>query len=165
MEKWQEQYAENTAEIQRLSNFYASSAQGFADWYSERREACERIRALRDENLKLLEEYLFPTLDELHSAGEETIRNLDAFSDALMDWKTNLDCGVYTAIHDALLSVFRVRKDRGNVIRELYKLGMGYYIISAAFSKESRRTIRPRSHFRMKCSLRRRVRISATTMK
>ena len=129
MEKWQEQYAENTAEIQRLSNFYASSAQGFADWYSERREACERIRALRDENLKLLEEYLFPSLDELHSAGEETIRNLDAFSDALMDWKTNLDCGVYTAIHDALLSVFRVRKDRGNVIRELYKLGMGYYYL------------------------------------
>ena len=46
-----------------------------------------------------------------------------------MDWKTNLDCGVYVSIHEALLSLYRVKRDRARIIRQLYKLGMGLYYL------------------------------------
>jgi len=124
---YQEQYVSNVREIAALSSFYDTSAPDFEAWYEAHRAARTRMARLRAECIDLLNENLFPTLDELHSASEDTIASLEAFADQLMDWKTNLDCGVYVIIHDALLRFYRVRKERNSVIKELYKLGMGLY--------------------------------------
>ena len=85
---------------------------------------------LSEKNMALLSDHLFPTLDELPGAGSEVIAELEAFADKLMDWSTNLDCGVYVVIHDALLSLYRLRRDRNGIIKELYKLGMGLYYLN-----------------------------------
>ena len=129
MENWQKTYIENTRSISRLSNFFASEGSAPETWAADRQKAREQCVLLRKENISLLNRYLFPALDELHSLDSTSVDALVAFADELLDWKTNLDPGVYVVIHDALLSVARVRKDTDAVIRELYKLGMGYYYL------------------------------------
>lgn len=127
MQAYQERYIENTKKIADKINFYRGKGSDFDSWYSERRELQQEISRLREDNLRLLNENLFPTLDELYSASAETIKDLEDFAAALLDWQTNLDCGVYLVIHDSLLSLCRARKDRNGVIRELYLVGMGLY--------------------------------------
>ena len=126
MQPYQTQYADNVREIAALRS-PAVAGLGFEEWYARRKEASARIDALRKENIALLEEHLFPLLDDLHNAGEESIRELEEFASVLMDWTTNLDCGIYVLIHDSLLSLYRFRRDRDRIIKELYLLGMGLY--------------------------------------
>ncbi|MBR0386033.1 MAG: hypothetical protein IJI05_05760, partial [Erysipelotrichaceae bacterium] len=127
MKEYQNQYIENTREITRLSDFFTTPVTTFEEWYHQRRLAQEKIAELHNRNMLLLNEHLFPLLDSLHDAGEEEIKDLEEFAAILMDWNTNLDCGIYVLIHEALLSMYRVRKDRNNIIKELYMVGMGLY--------------------------------------
>lgn len=129
MEAYQEQYLANTQKIAELSDLYRVSAPGSADTVPEYREAEARIAELRQDNIRLLNEYLFPALDSLFGASREVTDGLEKFAGRLMDWKTNLDCGLYVVIHKALLSLQRVRQDRAGLLRELYQLGMGYYYL------------------------------------
>ncbi len=124
---YQEKYVENTREIVMLSDFNVGSGQDFESWYSRQKQAEERMLMLKADNMEILNSCLFPALDQLHSADEASIRDLEEFAGKLMDWRTNLDCGIYLAIHDALLSYYRLRKDRNNIIKELYMAGMGMY--------------------------------------
>ena len=130
MERWQTRYIENT---RRIREVYLAQAARISEETVP--GACHdpvpqaEAARLREENIDLLNRYLFPALDELHSADSDAIAQLAAFADELMDWQTNLDCGIYVVIHDALLSVYRLRKDRNAVIAELYKLGMGQYYL------------------------------------
>ena len=124
---YQEKYVNNAREIFELMSANGGADDGFRAWLEQRRAGLSRMEALRRENVELLNAFLFPSLDGLHSADAETLSALEAFADALLDWRTNLDCGVYIVIHDALLSFHRVRRDRNQVIKELYKLGMGLY--------------------------------------
>ena len=127
MEPYQARYIENVKEIARLSDMYTDASLSFQDWYAARRRAEEQMEALRQENIGLLNGRLFPVLDELHNASKETLKNLEEFAAALMDWSSNLDCGTYVLIHDSLLSMYRIRRDRDQIIKELYQLGMGLY--------------------------------------
>lgn len=127
MEEYQERYAANLREISSLMAFYGENMPSFAQWLQERQEAKERIALLRRENLSLLGENLFPTLDRLHEASPETLAALQDFAAVLMDWRTNLDVGIYLVIHEALLSLARVRRERENLVKECYMVGMGHY--------------------------------------
>ena len=127
MESYQERYIENVRTIDSLNDYSQEPGEDFSAWYEKRLHNEALSEELRQENIRILNESFFPVLDHLHDADEKTLRELDEFADALMDWKNNLDCGLYVLIHDALLSRCRVRKDRSGTIRELYKLGMGIY--------------------------------------
>ena len=144
---YQTKYVENLREILRLCDLYAHTDLPFEAWYEGRRQAEARLLELKAENTRLLTEELFPVLDQLHEASPETIQSLDEFADVLMDWKTNLDCGIYVLIHDAFLSLCRYRKDRAGIIRELYKLGMGLYYLNRMVQSMSR-PYRARFYFR-----------------
>ena len=132
MQPYQQQYIENAQEIMRLGDFYRVPRTDFSTWFAIEKSNRQRMLRLKRENIELLNRNLFPTLDELHEANQERIDELIAFADALLDWKTNLDCGVYVSIHEALLSLYRVRRDRNRIISELYKLGMGLYYMDRA---------------------------------
>ena len=132
MQPYQRQYIENVREIMRLSDFYSVPRTDFSSWYSAEKANSTHMAELKQENIELLNRYLFPTLDALHEADDACIDELILFADTLMDWKTNLDCGVYVTIHEALLSLYRVRHERNRIIRELYKLGMGLYYLDRA---------------------------------
>ncbi len=126
MRDWQEQYLAQVKEAAELTRISGAEEDGFDRFLA----AQERLAFLREENNRLLSESLFPALDALFGMKEEELRELVAFAGALMDWKTNLDCGVYVAVHEALLNMYRVRRDRDAVIRELYSLGMGLYYLN-----------------------------------
>ncbi|MBQ8092514.1 MAG: hypothetical protein IJ242_02940 [Clostridia bacterium] len=126
---YQEQYIRNTREIADLYHAYSRQYLSFDDFLSGRLYARTRIAALKSENTELLETHLFPALDDLFQATPEAIASLTEFAGCLMDWKVNLDIGVYVKIHDALLSLCRIRRDRNGTIRELYLLGMGLYYL------------------------------------
>jgi hypothetical protein len=132
VQPYQQQYIENVQEIMRLGDFYRVPRTDFSTWFAIEKSNRQRMLRLKRENIELLNRNLFPTLDELHEANQECIDELIAFADALLDWKTNLDCGVYVSIHEALLSLYRVRRDRNRIISELYKLGMGLYYMDRA---------------------------------
>jgi hypothetical protein len=127
MQKYQLQYVENLKEIASLTDLYSYQTKDFDDWYQHQLEARSRISDLKKENIRILNDSFFPVLDDLHNASKEDIQDLEAFADQLLDWQSNLDCGIYIQIHDALLSLARIRKDRNGIIKELYKLGMGHY--------------------------------------
>jgi len=129
MQTYQTKYIENLKEIQRLGDFFGVATDAFEPWFREQTHRRTRMKALKKENVALLNDHLFPALDGLAGAGPEEIGELEAFADVLMDWSTNLDCGVYVVIHDALLSLYRLRRDRNGIIKELYKLGMGLYYL------------------------------------
>ena len=131
---YQEQYIRNAEEIGRIWQFTVSPGQSFEDWHRERLSNRDRMDLLKKENARLLEEFFYPAMDSLYEAGADTLRDLEAFGDRLLDWKTNIDCGVYVTIHDALLAMMRVRRDRDGVIRELYRLGMGLYYLNRILS-------------------------------
>ena len=122
--EWQREYVGNMVEGAALTPLLTAEGDAGA-----RVNAAARLRELKARNTALLSEQLFPALDALGSAGEGDIAELTEFGDALMDWKNNLDCGVYVAIHGALLRLYRLRHDRAGTIRELYKLGMGLYYL------------------------------------
>ncbi|MBQ9324286.1 MAG: HD domain-containing protein [Clostridia bacterium] len=124
---YQVQYIDNCRTILELHDLHRHMEDGFNAWYASRQSALFQIHRLREENHRLLRDYLFPTLDTLYSADADTLSALNEFADALMDWTTNLDCGLYVQIHDAMLSLARIQKDRCSIIQELYKLGMGLY--------------------------------------
>ncbi len=129
---YQEKYINNIKEIETILDERKTAASDFGTWFEEQKRLTARLDELKEENNRLLKDNLFPVLDSLFGAGPETIRELEEFSDVIMDWRTNLDCGVYVVIHDALLSLYKYRKDRDGIIKELYKLGMGLYYLRRA---------------------------------
>ena len=136
MLSYQQQYLENVRKIAALSDFYGISAPDYESWYEKQLLSRRQIATLREENIALLSGYLFPALDELHTASEADINALEEFAGALMDWSTNLDCGIYLLIHDSLLSLYRFRRDRNRVIKELYMVGMGLQAYSSSVAKD-----------------------------
>ncbi len=125
MQEYQLKYISNIKEIATLLD--VSKGEDNETEKTRRLAAKEKIDALKKENIDLLNRYFFSCLDELHTATPDTIRELEEFGDVLMDWKNNLDCGIYLLIHESLLTLYRFRKDRNNIIKELYKVGMGMY--------------------------------------
>ena len=139
---YQTKYIQNAREIVRLSDVYGASLSDFEAWYTERREANAKMGELKKENIALLSACLFPMLDDLHNASAEDIANLEEFAAVLLDWSANLDCGLYVLIHDSLLSMYRIRQDRNNIIKELYKVGMGmYYLLRPLRSMKDKQAV------------------------
>jgi len=127
---YQEEYVSNTKEILGLGKKGPVPSGDFDVWFSEIQEESARSARLKKRNMEILNSELFPLLDNLHAASEEQIQSLEEFADVLLDWKNNLDRGICVTIHDALLSLCRVRRDRNGIIRELYKLGMGLFYLN-----------------------------------
>ncbi len=138
---YQEKYIENVKKIAELCDFYAVTAPDFDSWTAKQRSNRQTAEQLRKENNDLLSTWLFPRLDDLHNTSAEEIAALEEFAAVLMDWNSNLDCGMYVLIHDALLRMYRIRKDRKNIIKELYMTGMGlYYQTRSILGVESERS-------------------------
>ena len=124
---YQEKYIDNLKQILKLAETIRTPGEDFEAWYEDCLSSKEKIVAIREENNQILQEDLFPVLDDLYNASEEVLQSLEDFGDKLMDWKNNLDVGVYVIIHESLLKMYRIARNPSRIIKELYKLGMGYY--------------------------------------
>lgn len=125
MQSYQEEYIANTKELTVLTARRIPEGQSFEEYYAvcmeDRRQAEQKARR----NMELLRTELFPRLDHLPEAGEEELAGLSAFAGQLLNGREDLDAGLFCRIHQALLSLARLRKDRNGMVRELYWLGIG----------------------------------------
>lgn len=129
MQPYQEEYIANLKEITMLAEEKGQknrkiTFEEYAALTKERRRQAEE-KAKR--NMKLLREGLFPVLDHIFEADREEVRQLQEFADRLLDGGEELDAGLYCQIHKALLNLARRNQCREDMIRELYRLGMGYH--------------------------------------
>ena len=88
MLSYQTKYIENTKKIAAQSDFYGITASDFPAWFALQKQAAATIEKLRQENIALLSENLFPVLDDLHNADNETIALLEEFAETLLDWRS-----------------------------------------------------------------------------
>ena len=75
MQPYQEKYIQNAKEISEVISFNRGIGSDFDSWYSERTRAVSRIAELKKENLVLLNDHLFPALDDLSAPLRKTSRN------------------------------------------------------------------------------------------
>ncbi len=127
MQLYQQEYIANLKEIVMLTMGERREKLSFEAYLEQSDRKRRRGEELVKRNMKLLREGLFPVLDHIYAADETEISELREFAGELTGGKENLDGGLYCQIHKALLSLARMRKDRKEMIRELYCLGMGYY--------------------------------------
>ncbi|MBQ1482958.1 MAG: hypothetical protein IIZ28_05235 [Erysipelotrichaceae bacterium] len=133
MKDYQLRYIGNLKNILELKDVFRLPQNGFESWYQSCLDASRKISEIKKENDAILKEELFPTLDDIYNASEEELNALEEFSNALLDWKANLDPGVYVIIHEALLRMYRVARNPSRIIKELYLLGMGFYYQDLAY--------------------------------
>lgn len=127
MQLYQQEYIANLKEIVMLTMGERREKLSFEAYLEQSDRKRRRGEELVKRNMKLLREGLFPVLDHIYAADETEISELREFAGELTGGKEDLDGGLYCQIHKALLSLARMRKDRKEMIRELYCLGMGYY--------------------------------------
>ncbi len=130
MQPYQEEYIANLKEITLLTSGEEREGQNFEEFLERAEGQKRRAEEKAKRNMKLLREGLFPVLDHIFDADEEETAQLREFAGGLLSGRDELDVGLYCQVHKALLSLARQTKDRKNMIRELYSLGMGYYSIS-----------------------------------
>ncbi len=127
MQLYQQEYIANLKEIVMLTMGERREKLSFEAYLEQSDRKRRRGEELVKRNMKLLREGLFPVMDHIYDADETEISELREFAGELTGGKEDLDGGLYCQIHKALLSLARMRKDRKEMIRELYCLGMGYY--------------------------------------
>ena len=127
MEPYQEEYIANLREIAALSPRRQPSEGTLADYTDRLCRDRARQKQLAARNMALLRENLFPVLDNLPQAGPQETEDLRQFAAALIQGRIELDAILYCQIHQSLLGLARHRRDRDEIIRELYSLGIGRY--------------------------------------
>lgn len=125
MRPYQEEYIAGLKEIAWLTARKKTEGRSFAAYYEQVLLDRERAVRLSERNRELLQGELFPVLDRLFEAPPDEIETLFEFAAKLLKGRDELDVGLFCLIHQALLSRFRLLKDRGGMIRELYWLGIG----------------------------------------
>ncbi len=99
--------------------------------------AIESNRASRkavEQGTKLLRDNLFPLLDNILSASDRDIGDLEEFAEKLMSGAALSDVGLYYRIHLALVTYARHKKLRDMLIRELYFVGMSLFNLEKMLS-------------------------------
>ena len=126
MYPYQEEYIANLKEISLLTMYQKPEGNTFEEYLKELQRRQKYVAQKIARNMVLLREELFPLLDHLYGADQEELQSLQEFAGQLLSISNELDAGLFCQIHKALLSLARVKKDQGSMIRELYWLGIGY---------------------------------------
>lgn len=125
MQPYQEEYLSNLRQFAALSQRARPGALSCEQYAAQMTAVRDQITRLGRRNIELLRTGLFPVLDNLFDASAEELKELEEFSFQLFHGQTELDVGLFCQIHQALLSLARMRRDRAAMIRELYWLGLG----------------------------------------
>lgn len=121
MQPYQEEYLTNLNDIAVLMAHKKGDERSFEEYYirilRDRRLAEQKVK----HNMELLRNGLFPVLDRLFDADGKDLQELQEFAGRLLE----SDVGLFCQIHQALLNLARLKKDRCSMIEELYWLGIG----------------------------------------
>ena len=127
MKEYQERYIANLKEIFLLTAPPQEIPQDVPAFAKERRRCWEQARVLAVENTVLLREELFPVLDNIVSASEEDVENLEEFAGQLLSGATQLDVVLNYYLHNALIVYARRWNKRDMLIKALYNGAMALF--------------------------------------
>lgn len=127
MQPYQEEYIANLKKIAKLSVYKGDENTSFEESLKGIRQRKRQTEEIGKRNVALLREGLLPTLDHIYDADMQDISDLREFAGQLLGGGLELDAGLFCQIHKALLSLARRNRDRNDMIRELYWMGMGYH--------------------------------------
>lgn len=139
MKEYQEKYIENLKLIMELNHVSSQLPENTADFLQERREKSAEIRRIAAGNTAMLRQHLFPLLDNIVSASEEEVRELQEFSAALSPGAQQLDNVLNYSIHNALTVYARKWGKRDMLIRELYGTGMALFYMQELLNQTGKR--------------------------
>lgn len=125
MQPYQEEYLSNLSQIAELTKQKAPGDASFEEYAAQLLENEARVERLVSRSMELLRGRLFPILDDLYVADEETVEELEEFSLSLFNGSVERDVGLFCQIRQALLTLARRKRDRAAMIRHLYWLGLG----------------------------------------
>lgn len=125
MQPYQEEYIANLKDIAALAARKKTRCRSFEEYQAELMADRMGIEQKVARNMELLKSELFPLMDHLPEANEEELDELGEFASRLFQVGEELDTGLFCQIHQALLNLARLTKDRNSIIRELYWLGIG----------------------------------------
>lgn len=129
MKDYQLSYIENLKQVILLSDTVSDLGLNAEQFLNIRQEKRSRIRILVKENTALLRTSLFPLLDDITTASEEDIADLEEFANALMS--DNQDMMLAYTIHNTLIVYAKHYKLRDMLIRELYNTGMTLFYLNS----------------------------------
>ena len=125
MQPYQEEYISNIKEIRALAGYKKAGDRSFEEYFEQvQSDWLQKGQKIR-RNMDILRYELFPALDNLFEADTDSLEELSGFAACLLDGRNELDSGLFCQIHQALLSLARLMKDRNLMIQELYWLGIG----------------------------------------
>ncbi len=127
MKPYQERYIENLKLVMSLSDFSADTPGDIPLFIEERKRKNGQIRQIIAENTESLRRNLMPLLDNIVSAPEDEIRELEDFASHLMQGARQLDLVLNYMIRSALVSYARMHEQRDMLIRQLYHTGMALF--------------------------------------
>lgn len=131
MQAYQEEYIANVKDIAMLTTGQKVNGCSFEEYCAVLNHNREQLEQKVKRNMLLLRENLFPVLDLMFEASQEEKRELEEFAAKLLSGGEELDLGLFCEIHKALLGFARQRKNREDMIKELYWLGIGFNNLSA----------------------------------
>lgn len=127
MREYQEKYIENLRRVLLLNAPPGEIPADPAAYVKQRDENVAEIRRISEENTAMLRQELFPLLDNIVSAGEEDISNLEDFAAQLLQRGTYLDLVLCYSLHNALITYARHWEYQDLLIRELYHCAMALF--------------------------------------
>ncbi len=127
MKQYQEQYLNHLMEISELMTLSEQLPENTELFFKRRRERMARTGELVKENTELLRKNLLPLIDDIISAPEDEIKDLEEFADRLLSGGRQLDLFLDYIVRNALLTYARKWKKRDMLIQELYHTGMALY--------------------------------------
>lgn len=134
MKAYQEKYIENLKRVVSLSAFSAEIPGDIPHFIRTRRENNAQIRSLIAENTGLLRRNLMPLLDDIVSASEDDVADLDDFAAHLMQGAQQLDLLLSYTVRNALVTYARTHGLRDMLIRQLYHTGMALFYMQQIIS-------------------------------
>lgn len=124
MKPYQEEYLSNLRRFAVLSQRKRPGELTCEEYVAQMADNWAETIRLGRRNMYLLRTELFPMLDDLFDAGQEDIQELEDFSFQLYNGRKELDVGLFSQIHQALLTLARQKQDLNAMIKELYWLGL-----------------------------------------
>ena len=150
MQSYQKEYIANIKEISALSVYQNPEGLAFED-YCKRLMECRRIIGEKvNRNMQILREKLFPMLDCLYDTTDEEKQELLEFASKLFSDGKELDLGLFCQIHKAFLNLARLMKNRNEMIKELYWLGLGYYYVSSKLTGSEKQAYSQKYTYQMR---------------
>lgn len=142
MKAYQEKYIENLKCVMSLSDFSEEIPEDIPAFIDERRRKNAQIRAIISEDTDLLRQNLMPVLDDIVSASEEEVADLEDFASHLLDGAKQLDLLLNYTVRNALVVYARKHEKRDMLIRQLYHTGMALFYMQQIIHHADRNNYR-----------------------